>query len=607
MGLAIPFLALSGLYIVSNQKTKKNEEKNNPDNNNNQQENIENFENMGARANYLPNVDEIPQNYPVINTNQLVNTVQNYQNPNMASDKYFNQNNFENKKNSGLKVGNTIQEVYSLTGDYVDASNFKHNNMVPFYGGKIKGQVYDVNITESILDNTVGNGSQVIKKIEQAPLFKPEENMQWAYGAPNMSDFYQSRVNPGMKSNNVKPFESEYVGPGLGKGYTSEGTGGYNSGMEARNSWLPKNVDELRVATNPKLEYSLNDHQGPSYSNVKNVGIIGKVEKYLPDKFYIQTQDRWLTTTGQEKGQMLQPVQEVHDTMRNATTRSYTGVAAPSEKNGAYISGAYEDAKRQQLPETDVPICTATGKGPSDDLDNRISNYTTYVNNRTVQRQPDTMRSGFGRTLGAVVAPLMDFLKPTRKDETGPNVRIYGDANASVKQNYVNNPNDITPVTVKETTLYSPNFFVGNQVEGGGYMVADQQPITNQRDTTNCNVIGNAGGYSSKWGNKSYESAYMQNNNTMKEPLTYSRTNHGNSSVLNTTMNISIAKQDCDRNNTRMWVPNNMGYQPYKKENYGEIRKAQQYDQSMNVDRISPDLLNAFRDNPFTHSLHSVA
>jgi len=77
MELAIPFLALSGLYIVSNQKTKKNEEKNNPnnDNNNNQQEN---FENMGARANYLPNVDEIPQNYPVINTNQLVNTVQNY-------------------------------------------------------------------------------------------------------------------------------------------------------------------------------------------------------------------------------------------------------------------------------------------------------------------------------------------------------------------------------------------------------------------------------------------------------------------------------------------------------------------------------------------------
>lgn len=132
-------------------------------------------------------------------------------------------------QNKGVKVGNEIQDIYSLTGDYLDSSNFKHNNMIPFYGAKIKGQLYDANIAESILDNMAGTGSQVIKKIEQAPLFKPQENMQWANGAPNMSDFYQSRVNPGMKISNVKPFDSEYVGPGLNKGYTSEGSGGYNS------------------------------------------------------------------------------------------------------------------------------------------------------------------------------------------------------------------------------------------------------------------------------------------------------------------------------------------------------------------------------------------
>jgi len=200
MELAIPILALGGLYVVSNQKNenktnervlkkgKRGEETENVEQE--QSEQIkENFTNMGARANYLPNVDELPQNYPVINTNQLANTVQNYANPNVATDKYFDQNNYQTQQNRGVKVGNMIQEVYSLTGKYVDANNFKHNNMVPFYGGKIKGQVYDVNIAETILDNTVGNGSQMIKKIEQAPLFKPQENMQWAYGAPNMSDF----------------------------------------------------------------------------------------------------------------------------------------------------------------------------------------------------------------------------------------------------------------------------------------------------------------------------------------------------------------------------------------------------------------------------------
>jgi hypothetical protein len=192
----------------------------------------------------------------VPNENELVSTVQRYSNPNVATDKYFDQNLYEKNQNDGLRVGNNIQEIYSLTGNYLDSSEFKHNNMVPFYGGKIKGQLYNANMGETILDNMVGSGSQVIKKIEQAPLFKPQENMQWAYGAPNMSDFYQSRVNPAMNNANVKPFESITVGPGLNQGYTTNGSGGYNSGMEARDEWLPKTVDQMRVLTNPKLEYS---------------------------------------------------------------------------------------------------------------------------------------------------------------------------------------------------------------------------------------------------------------------------------------------------------------------------------------------------------------
>ena len=598
MELAIPILALGGLYVVSNQKSNNNNKSSKGEPTAEKEE----FTNMGVKRNYLPNVEELPQNYPVTNRTQLADTVQNYANPNVASDKYFNQNNYENLQNNGVKVGNEIQDIYSLTGNYVDSSNFKHNNMIPFYGAKIKGQLYDANIAESILDNMAGTGSQIIKKIEQAPLFKPQENMQWPNGAPNMSDFYQSRVNPGMKISNVKPFDSEYVGPGLNKGYTSEGSGGYNAGMEARNEWLPKNVDELRVVTNPKLEYSLANHEGPSYSSVKNVGIEGKIEKYRPDTFYIQTQDRWLTTTGQEKGQMLQPVQEVHDTMRNATTRSYTGVAS-SEKNASYIAGEHEETKRKQLSATDAPHCTAAGRGTHEDTDNRQNNYTTYVNNRTLQRQPDTMRSGFGRAIGAAIAPILDMMKPTRKSEYSSNVRVYGDAGSKVASNYVNNPNDTTPTTIKETTLYSPNFYINTQTEGGGYMVADQQAITNQRDSTTCSSIGNAGGNSSRWGDMSYTSAYMQTNNTLKEPSVVARTNHGNTQIYNQTMNVNVAKIDSDRDNTRMWVPNNMGYKPMVKENYGHIRSPQQYDQSMNCDRIAPDLLDAFRKNPFTHSL----
>ena len=105
----------------------------------------------------------------------------------------------------------------------------------------------------------------------------------------------------------VKPFESIRVGPGLDKGYTADGSHGFNAGMESRDKWLPKTVDELRIATNPKQEYDLNGLQGPAQSQIKNVGIEGKMEKYRPDTFFINTQDRWLTTTGAEKAGQLVP------------------------------------------------------------------------------------------------------------------------------------------------------------------------------------------------------------------------------------------------------------------------------------------------------------
>ena len=230
MELAIPLIALGGMYVVSNQSnencTKKEISK----------KRQENFTNMGIRSNLgvrpdngLPNTNIPPQNFPVTNINELMDTVKKFPNPNTATDKYFNPNVYQQNVRNDIPVTKNIPDIFSLTGNYLASDQFKHNNMVPFNGGKVKGRTYDMNINESVLDNMIGSGSQTIKKIEQAPLFKPEQNMQWAYGAPNQSDFYQSRVNPGMKNNNVKPFDTIMVGPGLDQGYGFDGSNGYNS------------------------------------------------------------------------------------------------------------------------------------------------------------------------------------------------------------------------------------------------------------------------------------------------------------------------------------------------------------------------------------------
>ena len=174
MELAIPLIALGGMYVVSNQS---NENCTKREISKKRQENFTNMgirSNLGVRANNgLPNTNIPPQNFPVTNINQLVDTVQTYPNPNVATDKYFNQNVYQQNVRNDISVTKNIPEIYSLTGNYLNSDQFKHNNMVPFNGGKVKGRTYDMNINESVLDNMIGSGSQTIKKIEQAPLFKP--------------------------------------------------------------------------------------------------------------------------------------------------------------------------------------------------------------------------------------------------------------------------------------------------------------------------------------------------------------------------------------------------------------------------------------------------
>ena len=609
MELAIPLVALGGMYVISNQTQNKEGLK----------RKLENFNNMGIRtnlqektpeskfSNYLPNTNVSPQNYPIMNNKELIDTVQEYPNPNVATDKYFNQNVYEKKERSGFPISNNIEQFYSLTGDYMSTKMFTHNNMVPFDGGKPKGQIYNNNNAETILDNYVGNGSQVIKKIEQAPLFKPQENVQWTFGMPDMSDFYQSRQNPVNRNNIVKPFESIRVGPGLDKGYTADGSHGFNAGMEARDKWLPKTVDELRVATNPKQEYDLNGLQGPAQSGIKNVGIEGKVEKYRPDTYFINTQDRWLTTTGAEKAGQLVPDYIIKPSSRNETTTYQHGTPNAVLKTASYVPTQHEESKRTQLEGFDVGHSTATRSAPLQDkaAEKHHNSHTNYENNRSVNQQPQSFGSGFSKAVGAVIAPIMDILKPSRKEEYSCNMRIYGNIVGEVNGNYVLTPGDEPKTTIKETTLYQPNGYINSQKDNTGYLVNDQQPIANQRDTVNHDQYM---GMSSKHGNRQYDNVYRQTNNEAKEKSIAGRVNQGNSKNFNSQINVSMSRLDSDRNNNRLWAPSAVIPNGPSVQTYGKIAQVPQYnDQCQGCDRINPEILDSIKNNPYVFSFNSVA
>jgi len=587
MELAVPLVALGGLYVASNQEKKK-----------------EGYQNMGKKFNDSPVPPPInyPNLAPVNNSNP-----NKYRDPNTVTDRFFNPKIYQEFANGPDQFGNMSKtnDFKSLTGETVQKSDFKHNNMAPFFGGRIRGSTQNPNISETVLDNMAGVGSQQIKKQEQAPLFAPQKDIRYANGAPNRSDFYQSRVMPGSKMANVKLWDEQKVAPGLDAGYTTQGQLGFNSGMAARDKWVDRNVDQLRVATNPKLTFGLANHEGPAYNFIKAPATQetqGKVEKYLPDTYFINTPDRWLTTTGLEKGQTSRAIQVERAVNRATTSMQYFGADSNPDGTKMYTPGEYEQPKRPQLEANPISNCNAVGNGSARVTDYGADGYKNVANNRSTT---NTSYFGVNGFLRAAVAPLMDVLRPSRKENVIGNINPTGNVQQHVSGLPVYNPADRTPTTIRETTegkLDMTHLNVEGQKDGA-YTVTVQQPVEQERDTTSCQYYGDGGMNS---GVALYNAAYNQRNNVNKTYV--NRPNQGGMSLLNSDENIHIDKKDSDRDNNRLWVRNgNPGVNGAipSMETYGKINVPQYYDNCINCDRIQPEILNAFKENPYTQSLSS--
>ena len=561
--------------------------------------------------------DNIQPNYPPITylaTEQSIpppSSLYDYPSQQDATGKYINQTVYENEINSGTRKGNELPSIYSLSGKVLNNEEFIHHNMVPFMGRKIAGPLYDDKYAENILDNLAGTGSQMFRKVEQAPLFDPSENIQYPNGSPDSSDFYQSRVVPGMSRNNTKPWESIHVGPGLDAGYSSNGTGGFNSGMEHRDKWLPKTVDELRVDTNPKMEYSLLGHQGPAQAPVKDVGIIGEIDRKLPDSFFINSPDRWFTTTGAQKGETLRSDQPTGIIKRTTTDTNYVGPAGNMDKPSVLSKNNYEASKKK--PSVMQPILGAskTTKGNPITHQNIQNNYVAKSTNRQNQNKNERIYgNSFGGIIGSVLAPIVDILKPSRKEEMVSNMRIYGDPGSKVQAEPYFNPQDKPKTTTKETTLYTPRSYINNQ-EGTYVNTNTCLPVTNRMQSSTY-VAGPAGGYSTSYGEKSTESAYNQTCNNIKSQSVTSRTPVGSMSLFNNNINICMSKSDVSQEDFYTGPANSDIKLPPSTNTYGHIvlpNKSLETEKDIKFteERLNPSILQAFYNNPYTHSLSSVA
>lgn len=468
MEVLLPIFLAGGLFIVSNSNQSKNTET---------FTSLENTKKDDLQQNELSYKEELKH-----------------------KDKFVNSNIFNPTNNSAT--------YSSLTGEPITLQDFKHNNMQPFFGRTIRQQNSNFDRSEAILDHRIGTGSQINQKKEITSLFAPEKQISHAFGTPSSSSFIQNRMNASMARNNERPFEPVQVGPGMNRSDKVSGSGGFNAGMENREKWMPRNVDELRVKSNPKESFKGVVLGGKS--SVTNRGKMGTFEQYGPDRYFKNNPDRYFTTTGVEKAprdrcskQVFRPVNRID------TTTDYFG-HAQHDQQASYVPGTYQPSDRPELPSNFTHISNVSaGDRHKRENHNDIEAYrnSQTTNNRNIS---GPTQLGVATSLvHAIVSPLMDTLRPSRKSNIIGNNRGPGNATSLLPNARCINPNDRTRTTIREMTEKSSgHVFVGNQ-NGSGTHNNPSRAVPQQRDTTTKSKhIGPSHGFNNP---VSYESAFNAN------------------------------------------------------------------------------------------------
>ena len=240
-----------------------------------------------------------------------------------------------NPKETFITPQRTLPETERMT---IVNSSEGHNNMVPFFGGRVTQSMYS-GATDGILDTYTGSGRNTFfHKEEAGAFFAPEAATGLPWGKQVETDFEQSRMVSSLAMKNVFPIEQTRVGPGVNDGYTNLPSGGYQQDA-IREFALPRTTDEIRVANKPKLTYQADPVPGVHY--ITEMGIQAPVKKNRPDRFQVlQGEDGSLphvnTTLGQQVAATIYPENLMKLQNRESTTVEYKGTAQAAA--GGFLS-----------------------------------------------------------------------------------------------------------------------------------------------------------------------------------------------------------------------------------------------------------------------------
>jgi len=262
------------------------------------------------------------------------------------------------------------------------------------------------------------------------------------------------------------------------------------------------------------------------------------------------------------------------------------------------VEGEYMPSHRNQLGAVPLGPVDAPTRTDVFDADFGAKSAKKYTNNRSTANVDDYFGI-VGGALGAVVAPLLDVLRPSKKQNTVGTLRPYQNAESTVKNSYLLNPGDRPAPTIRETTERSNgHMFINSGQSSTAYMVTRPMDVyTNRRDTTT-EYSGVAGSALAKEV-RTYDAEYRQRNNDIKSSTIDGRLVPGNMSLLQTDVNVrTSAGMERDLMNRRPAAPT-MPYSTPGTSQIGELRGHQQLYGGLSADRSDSYVLSALKSNPY--------
>ena len=468
-------------------------------------------------------------------------------------------------KNKELDIPNK-EYIRGLDGNMIEKDNFLYNDqgikIEPFYSGSGPNAInFDDNRTLS--SHQGGNQNEFYQGKQEVNLnLPPQMNLGNVFGMSNTGPaMEQDRYIPGMYLTDELPFEQEMVPHIRAESEINREVGEIYA---QRN-----NIDNLRTLSNQKVSFDGKVLAGKEPND--NRGEIGEVYKHLPERYYQQTPDQWLVTNGDIKANTLREAQILPETNRQYLNRQELGQASSVVKYNEKRPMFKKTDKQQLASDT---IRNAFGKEIFIDSDHMQSSYKVYPNEREVTQERH-YEGNMKPVYNAETRHIQDNIKPTIKETT------LNPAN----QNGFANP----VITLPEERL--------------------QDSIrTNKKETL---LFGHIGNVASAIQQEMSQDLYFRADlNVNKELISQGRSPTTESVKVSNgmdTMNMDIQKIENDYFNHRIQGLDKI-YQEIPTEDTCKFTRDKD---SLNNDiisnRIEGDLLDPFKHNPYTHSLHSFA